>query len=655
MIEIIGEIDTSEYSAATSLAEAFEKMWPGVSNSPVHQDYIRIASSVKISGYRVADLDIVICGVFKRERRFIPNKPINDSSGKTIEKEPVSVQNLLIAIEVKDHAEDNVQITGDKVLVKYTKGGASVWKSATDQNIDQVHSLHAYIKDLGHDAYIHRCVYMRNINNVSMGSLICSNFNGIDFLTAIARTSKVSLYSSGYSLSSGTNSELNSIISAPIFKKITPSALDRKKMDMIVNLSPESSKLFDLLGNKTILLRGHGGTGKTIMFLQVAWKSFETNAKRNLVLTYNIALAADIRRSLALLNIPSDSGVSGIAVETVMSFMWKWFHALEIIDKDEDTAFEDYEDNCKEALEMIRANALTNEDIESIINKQPGMFNFDNLIIDEAQDWPQSEADLLKALYPSKPLCLADGIDQLVRGSKTNWLVNIKAADQQIINLNKCLRMKRNLAVFANDVANKGNYKWSAVPNDLAGGGKIIISSKSYFSNVNMHSQLIKEAKDKGNSEIDFLFCVPTKDISYVNDRKVSKIENELIKNNYEVWNGVDDISRKDFPRSKSQYRVIHYASCRGLEGWTVVLDGADSYWEECYKARLAEGHDETQEGSYDDIDSIAKRNAWQRIMIALTRPIDTLVITLDNPNSEFSKTLSEIALANPDFIENYL
>lgn len=654
MIEVIGEIGTSEYSAAISLAEAFEKMWPGVTNSPIHQDHVRIASGVKISGYRVSDLDIVICGVFKRERRFIPNKPINDLSGKTIEREPVTVQNFLIAIEVKDHAEENVQLIGDKISVKYTKGGSSVWKSATDQNIDQVHSLHSYIKDLGHDAYIHRCLYMRNINNVSMGSLLCSHFNGIDFLTAIAKTSKVSLFSSGYSLSSGTNSELNLIINAPIFKKITPSALDRKKMDMIVNLSPESSKLFDLLGTKTILLRGHGGTGKTIMFLQVAWKSYETNAKRNLVLTYNLALAADIKRSLALLNIPSDSGISGISVETVMSFICKWFKALNLSVKDE-SSYEDYEDNCKDALEMIKAKALTTDDIDLIIANQPDRFNFDNIFIDEAQDWPQAEADLLKALYRDRAFCLADGIDQLVRGSKTNWLFDIKADNQQIINLNKCLRMKRNLAVFANEVAIKGNYKWSVMPNDLAGGGKIIISSKSYFSNIDMHEQLVKEAKEKGNSEIDFLFCVPSKDISTFNGKKVSKIENELIKKGCEVWNGVDEISRKDFPRSKSQYRVIHYASCRGLEGWTVVLDAADNFWDECYRARLAEETNESNIDLYDDADIIAKRYAWQRIIVALTRPIDTLVITLDNLNSEFSKILSEIARANPDFIENYL
>ena len=140
----------------------------------------------------------------------------------------------------------------------------------------------------------------------------------------------------------------------------------------IVNLSPESSKLFDLLGSKTILLRGHGGTGKTIMFLQVAWKSYETNAKRNLVLTYNLALAADIRRSLALLNIPSDSGVSGIAVETVMSFMWKWFHALEVIAKDEEAygsliKFREEAKKLAAALKDTKSVAEQNEIIRSTI------------------------------------------------------------------------------------------------------------------------------------------------------------------------------------------------------------------------------------------------------------------------------------------------
>ena len=40
-----------------------------------------------------------------------------------------------------------------------------------------------------------------------------------------------------------------------------------------------------------------------------------------MVLTYNIALAADIQRILALMGIPSDGEAGGITVRTVMSFM----------------------------------------------------------------------------------------------------------------------------------------------------------------------------------------------------------------------------------------------------------------------------------------------------------------------------------------------
>ena len=39
-------------------------------------------------------------------------------------------------------------------------------------------------------------------------------------------------------------------------------------------------------------------------------------------------------------------------------------------------------------------------------------------------------------------------------------------------------------------------------------------------------------------------------------------------------------------------------------------------------------------------------------MMIALTRPIDTLVISLKDLNSDFSKNLLDIASKNKDFIE---
>jgi hypothetical protein len=652
MIEIIGEEGTAEYDAAIALSNSFDVMWPGIKNSPVSQEHIKIAANVKISGYRISDVDVVVSGIFNRERRFIPKKIINDKTGKPIVKrDPITVQNFVIVIEVKDHPEGSIQVIGDKVSVKYSRGGSAGWKSATDQNVEQVHAIHAYLKDLGQDVYVHRCLYMRGITSSDVGSVIAAGFSGPDLLTSIAQTSRVSFTSKGYILSSAYNASILQILNAPIFKTITPSALDRRRMDLIISSSPESKELFENLGTKMISLRGHGGSGKTVMCLQAAWETYNKKNSRTLVLTYNQALAADIKRLLALLRIPSNVEEGGILVDTVMSFMFSWFYALKLIDS-ADQFLESYESLCLSAIELIQGGAVTEADIKAIVKLSPDRYDFDAIFIDEAQDWPQSEADLIKLLYPIKSICIADGIDQLLRGKRTDWNKNVSNENRGVISLNRCLRMKRNLAVFANKVAEAGRINWAVSPNDMAGGGKVIILIGDYSNNPSLHPSLVEAAKSKGNSEIDFLFCMPSTQLIKDDSNTQSHLGNFLLNQGYEIWNGVDEKQRKDFPRSKGQFRLVHYNSCRGLEGWTVILEHADSYWNECFRNRKNDALLNQEPFLFEDVEELASSFAWQRIMIALTRPIDTLVVSLKEQDSIFSKAILDIAYKNSEFIE---
>ena len=653
MIEIIGEEGTAEYDAAVAIFKSFDVMWPGVKNSPISQEHIKIAANVKISGYRISDVDVVVSGVFTRERRFIPKKIVNDKLGNIlVKRDPIAVQNFVIVVEVKDHTEDRIQVTGDKVSVKYSRGGSTGWKSATDQNIEQVHAIHTYLKDLGQDVYVHRCLFMRGITSLDVGSVITAGFSGPDFLTSLAQTSRVSLTSQGYTLSSGTSSSILQILNAPIFKVITPSALDRRRMDLIVSNSPESKELLENLGLKMVSLRGHGGSGKTVMCLQAAWEAYKTKDCRTLVLTYNQALAADIKRLLALLRIPSNAEQGGILVDTVMSFMFSWFHALGLIDSANPVFKKNYESLCSSAIELIKGGAVTHDDIKTIVKSTPERYDFDAIIIDEAQDWPQSEADLIKLLYSVKSICLADGLDQLLRSKRTDWTKGVPDESRAIIPLKKCLRMKRNLAVFANKVAEAGSLNWSISPNDMAGGGKVVILLTDYSHDPTLHAGLVEAAKNKGNSEIDFLFCLPSSQLIKDGNNTKSNLGNYLESQGYEIWNGVDKTQRKDFPKSKHQFRLVHYNSCRGLEGWTVILEQADSYWGECFNKRKKEAQFNNEELPFEGVDELASNFAWQRIMIALTRPIDTLVISLKDQNSIFSRSILEIAYKNPEFIE---
>jgi hypothetical protein len=653
MIEIIGHKGSSEYRAAEQLKEAFVGLWPGIGQTPIEQDDIKIVVSVTISGYQVSDIDIIVCGVFERERKFVPRKLLHDLDGNRILLRPVAIQNFIVAIEVKDHDESGVKITsGDNVDVKYSKGHKQGWKSATDQNIKQLHSFNDYLSDRHMSAYIHRCLIMQGLGDINVDGAVASGFDGIDFFTSICAVSKVKSFSRGCVFSSGKNEDIRKVLKSRIFHLLVPTALDRKRMDMIIQGASEMNVLQEKLGKKMVRLRGHGGTGKTIMCIQLAWKNFQEKGLRTLVLTYNHALAADIRRLTSLLNIPSTIDEGGIAVNTVMSFMFTWFYQLGVIEKEQDLSFDNYASYCQEALEYIQSGAVTREEIENIVTKDIDRFGFDCFVIDEAQDWPQEEAELLKALCKPINLLLADGIDQLVRGTRTDWDKGLDKKIIDVVTLSECRRMKSNLSVFANSIAITGGLNWQVIPSTHAGGGKIYILNRPYLYYEDFHQNLLTEAKEKGNDVIDCLLCVPSQDVIPSSNDRVSALGQTLVENGTSIWDGVDPLARKDYPRSREQFRIVQYASCRGLEGWTVVLDRADLFYEECWDYKKHQGLTKDEEMAFEDLEEACQKYALQRMMIALTRAIDSLVITIESEGSDFHKLIKLVAKEYPDFIE---
>lgn len=219
--------------------------------------------------------------------------------------------------------------------------------------------------------------------------------------------------------------------------------------------------------------------------------------------------------------------------------------------------------------------------------------------------------------------------------------------------LDKCLRLKRNLAVFANEVASRVGVSWKVKPNNQAGGGRVILLEGSYREHTGLQEELLQSARVSGNDEIDFLFCVPPADVGTVGGRKQSRLGQYFVQQGFNIWDGTDPSLRKDFPRLSTQYRIVQYASCRGLEGWTVVLESLDSHWE----LLRSMASPEFLVGWDDDVPSLidpqhrARKLAWQQLMIALTRPMDTLVITLDDIASDCSQVLLGLAEKMPEIV----
>ena len=63
--------------------------------------------------------------IFQPPRKFIPKKALTDTDDQRVINRPISVQSLVVAVEVKDHAASSVRFVGDDIEVKYSRAGLS--------------------------------------------------------------------------------------------------------------------------------------------------------------------------------------------------------------------------------------------------------------------------------------------------------------------------------------------------------------------------------------------------------------------------------------------------------------------------------------------------------------------------------------------------
>ena len=112
-----------------------------------------------------------------------------------------------------------------------------------------------------------------------------------------------------------------------------------------------------------------------------------------------------------------------------------------------------------------------------------------------------------------------------------------------------------------------------------------------------------------------------------------------------QLWDGVkvdkEHISKKYLPLPlNEQHRIFHYESSRGLESWTVVcLEMDDLYDKKNFFYESTEGQQTIY--SKEEQSRIFAAN-W--CLIAMSRAVDTLVITISNKDSEFANILRQVS-----------
>src|SRR5262249_6983085 len=155
---------------------------------------------------------------------------------------------------------------------------------------------------------------------------------------------------------------------------------------------------------------------------------------------------------MALLGVPRSVEQGGICIDTVHAFIGRLMRGLGIIEN-YDKFLEAYEKRKELLLQYLRSKALSRSDIDDLIRRNPADFLWDIVFVDEGQDWPSNEIEILRAVYNPERIAVADGVDQFVRSSVADWSAGVPREQLRPRRLTRCLRMKANLALFVDDFA----------------------------------------------------------------------------------------------------------------------------------------------------------------------------------------------------------
>jgi hypothetical protein len=206
--------------------------------------------------------------------------------------------------------------------------------------------------------------------------------------------------------------------------------------------------------------------------------------------------------------------------------------------------------------------------------------------------------------------------------------------------------MKAGLTSFVSSFATElglQQSEWEA--NQFVPGGRVIIYESDDIETAEENLlNLIDRTKAAGNEPVDMLFCVPPAmvhnfELSHSNTKPII----EIIKGwGLKTWDGTTYSGRDSYPTENDQLRMVQYESCRGLEGWSVILFGFDDF----YSSKL----EQIQRNNYDI--TLAKQQVARWSLIPLTRGMDTIFIHISTRPSYIKEVLSKVALKHPELID---
>jgi hypothetical protein len=398
-IRIVGQTDGRERAAAEELAARLRNIFRP-------EDAVTIVAGAKCYGEKHQDIDLLVFGALSKGFRIK-----SDLVPQEFAAHRIYLSNFLLTFEVKDHGPESIRFTGNQVEVRYE----GRWSNASNQAFEQVHSVRNYLVralDKHRQPWIVSGLWLRNVSKAAIPkgphNILGSDLDADRFLQFIVQNRHDTL---SWQVEHGrTDLSITAFdrTDATVFqnalnlftKNLGQGFIDRRKLEVVCQKILKDQQYADRIGSQLLLFRGRGGAGKTLRLLQIAKTLHDDFGHRILFLTYNKSLVADVRRLLSILGISDKVDDRTIAIRSSDSFFFGLLAAYDLRPSQQigNQFPSDYPQKKQELLNLLRLSnpAEIKKERHSIDN--PDCFAWDFILVDEGQDWPQEERDILFAL-----------------------------------------------------------------------------------------------------------------------------------------------------------------------------------------------------------------------------------------------------------------
>ena len=653
---------TPEESAALEIKKQFEKEF---AKYPEAKGTLYILRSLSIFGYKVRDIDLVLIGYFDN---FVYKSKVKTKNFGEVKG--LHIDSLICNIELKD-IDNSLDCNGDP---RFRKIATSYWyryaksgdKDITAQAFDQMNSFVNYLRDnfSVNPPFMSDMIWFRSLSRDTLDQVRCnekdnalsSDFAFKDWINVFLLRQNVSIHqdrSVHLDSFNGHHTDIK-VLTKKLCEPRYVGGLTKVKFEILSQAATNIDPIKANAGNKFSIITGRAGTGKTMQLLQTAVHLSKEENKRVLLLTYNNALVSDIRRILDYSDIPVSFDERTVSIKSVDSFFIHLMKAFGIIKDDQliptDRQYRQKFDKALEEFYDLIVKDLEEKDVPTIKELASCPIDWDNILIDEGQDWPDLHKKVLFKLYGPQRLIVADGVDQFMMSSKKQeWTDSIDSAfvfkpAQMKVNL----RQKSNLVEFLNALSSHLRLGWRSTKNKDLLGGKVEVYSK-YDSTI--HKDLQDHCNDSKCESYDILMLVPpsyvTTEVNGTSHFETKKAESYK-KAKIEFFDGTNSSNRHRYS-SPDKARLFQYDSCRGLEGWVTVCQRLDELVEHKMSHIDKDEIKKTYPGL--SIDEGIKKYVYTWVLMPLTRPVDRLVITLKDPESEIGRVLKELS-ESYEFVE---